>query len=248
MMSNTITLFNIPIQNISMQDALNEMMECLQKEGSRTVFFVNAHCVNISHRDETYLNLLQTADYVFADGVGMQLASRWLGKPLVDNVNGTDMYPQLCPRLAEKKASLYLLGAKPGIAEQMAHLAKQSHPGIKIAGYHHGYFDKNEEEQIIDQINENYPDILLVAMGVPAQEKWIARNAAKINARLIMGVGGLFDFYSGRIPRAPRWMRRTGLEWLYRFYQEPSRLWKRYLWGNIVFIWLIIKWRMKQQR
>ncbi len=246
MMSNTITLFNIPIQNISMQDALNEMMESLEKGERKTVFFVNAHCVNISNGDQTYLTLLQTADYVFADGVGMQLASRWLGKPLVDNVNGTDMYPLLCPRLAKKRARVYLLGAKPGIAEQMAHLAKQNHPSINIAGFHHGYFDEDEKEQIIMQINENNPDILLVAMGVPAQEKWIARNASKINARVIMGVGGLFDFYSGRIPRAPRWMRRTGLEWLYRLYQEPSRLWKRYLWGNIVFIWLTIKWRMKQ--
>jgi N-acetylglucosaminyldiphosphoundecaprenol N-acetyl-beta-D-mannosaminyltransferase len=152
--------------------------------------------------------------------------------------------------MSEKKSySLFLFGAKPGIAEKMKKKLEGKFPELKIGGVRNGFFDwKKDTRAIVDEINASQANILLVAFGVPLQERWIYENAPKLKPEVIMGVGGLFDFYSGEMNRAPKWMREVGLEWLYRLMKEPKRMWKRYIIGNPLFLYRVYKWKNKKNR
>lgn len=204
----------------------------------KRVVFVNAHVVNSAWRDASYWETVADADMRLADGSGLAIAARLAGTPLPDNVNGTDMLPLLCREATVRGQRIFLLGGVPGAAERTAHtMAAHGGPGT-IAGHHHGYFahDSAEEAEVIARINASGASILLVGFGVPVQDTWIARNAARLDARVLIGVGGLFDFYSGRVSRAPMLLRKLGLEWTWRLAQEPQRMWRRYIIGNVVFL------------
>lgn len=233
---DAIKLFDIPIQNVSLEEATKQIVQQADVTGLTSACFVNAHCVNIAASDKEYLRVLQQASLVYADGVGMQIAARWASTPLVDNVNGTDIFPLLCESLQVTQHRLFLLGGAQGVAKEMKFKLETQYPKLPIVGVQDGFFDEQDAPQIIQAIKETKTDILLVAMGVPEQEKWIANHAAQTGARVAIGVGGLFNFYSGRMPRAPKWMRTCGLEWLHRMLKEPGRLWKRYLIGNTIFL------------
>jgi N-acetylglucosaminyldiphosphoundecaprenol N-acetyl-beta-D-mannosaminyltransferase len=185
---------------------------------------------------------LQNEALLFADGIGMRMASKLAGFSLKANVNGTDLFPFICRDAATSQIKLALLGARPGIAQRCADNMQKQFPGLNVVWIHDGYFDRNNEENIIQAINESGAQILFVAMGVPMQELWIANNADKLNVPVILGVGALFDFYSGAVPRAPLRMRKLGLEWLFRFILEPRRMFARYIIGNQIFI-IRILWR-----
>lgn len=226
----------LPIDDVTMEQAVEAMMERLAT-GTRTrLYFVNADCVNVAHRDPEYRAVVRRGDLVFADGSGMRLAGRILGTPVADNVNGTDFFPRMCARLEGSGQRVFLLGGRPGVAEKVRAWAAVQHPGLEICGTHHGYFDRADSGRIADEIRRSDADVLLVAFGAPAQERWIDEHLEATGATVGMGVGGLFDFFSGNVPRAPLWMRRAGVEWIYRFWQEPQRLWKRYWIGNFVFV------------
>ena len=157
------------------------------------------------------------------------------------------MLPFLCSLAEENKFSIFLLGGKPGIPEKMRENLLLKYPDLNIVGVHHGFFDRETEEgYIIDEINKASADILLVAFGAPTQEKWIYNHRKQLKPQILMGVGGLFDFFSGNIPRAPKWMREMGFEWIFRLLQEPKRMWKRYIIGNPVFIFRVFRWKFKQ--
>ena len=143
---------------------------------------------------------------------------------------------------------IYLLGARPGVCEDMVAKLATEFPNLTVSGYHHGYITPEEEATVLDGINRSGAGILLVAMGVPGQELWIDRNYDKLEIPVPMGVGGLFDFMSGRMPRAPLWMREIGMEWAYRLYQEPRRMWRRYIIGNVVFLWYLMRYVSEQKR
>lgn len=240
-----IKLLDIPIQNILLEQAVDNILDDLRSHHTSTIYFINAHCVNIAATDHEYREIVIHNHCNYADGIGMKLAANFFGISLVDNVNGTDLFPLLCRALQESGYSVYLLGAAPERLRNLVQNLKQDYPSLRIAGYHHGYFSHNENQQVIEQIRSCEPDVLLAAMGVPIQEKWIHIYSPQLGVPVMMGVGGLFDFYSGAIPRAPQWMRRIGLEWLYRFYQEPSRLWRRYLIGNMMFLMRVIYQRIR---
>ncbi len=198
--------------------------------------FLNAHCANVSRADWRYRLALKTCDGLFPDGAGVELAARLEGRKLSANLNGTDLFHPLCAAMAKAGLSLYLLGGRPGIAKRAAERARKAHPGLRIAGSQSGYFAPNAEASVIDAINASKADIVMVAFGVPDQDVWLARVAPRLTAPVTLGVGGLFDFISGRIPRAPKWMRQNGLEWVYRLAREPGRLWRRYVIGNAGFM------------
>ena len=199
--------------------------------------FANADCLNIAYKNARYADILNRADAVWADGVGIAISARLMHTPVHGNVNGTDMLPLLCRR----GWSLYLFGAAPGVAEKARERLLAEFPNAKIAGADHGFCKTPEEESaVIGRINAAKPDILLVAMGVPKQEEWIVSHRAQLNCGIAIGVGGLFDFASGRIPRAPMWMRKLKIEWTYRLYNEPVRLFRRYVIGNPLFIWRVV--------
>lgn len=243
-MANTtpqVTILGIPIHNISMAEALDTILEWLQDEQTRQVCFVNADCANISCKDTGYLEVLKKADLCLADGMGLHLAGKMLNQPIVDNVNGTDMFPLLCERLSKTDTRLYLLGALPGVADEVVEWIGARFPQLVICGTRHGYFQPDEEQEIIQEINASGADLLLVAFGAPKQDVWIHRHAKEMGVKVAIGVGGLFDFYSGRHARAPQWMRNIGIEWMHRLMLEPRRLWKRYLVGNVVFLARVVK-------
>ncbi len=237
-------LLGLDIHNITMDQALSIMKSHLHAAEQCRVFFVNPDCLNKMISDRQYFSILQQGEYVFPDGIGLTIAGKILGTPLKENINGTDMLPYLCDMAAAEGHSVFLLGGRPGIAEKAAeNIARTS--GVRIAGYAHGYFDHQTESQaMVDAINRSGASILLVAFGAPLQEKWITQYRLQLEPQVLMGVGGLFDFYSGTIQRAPRWMREIGLEWVYRILQEPERMWKRYVIGNPLFLYRIIKWKL----
>jgi N-acetylglucosaminyldiphosphoundecaprenol N-acetyl-beta-D-mannosaminyltransferase len=236
-----LDFFGIPIVNTTMPEAVDWIgRRAIARERS-LMAFVNPDCLNIAYRDAAYRRILLDADRVLPDGIGIHIGCRMLGVALQANVNGTDLFPLLCARAERDGLGLFLLGARPGIADAVATNMQAQFPGLRIAGVQDGYFDPAEEDAVIARINASGADILLVAFGVPRQETWLARHHERLSPAVRMGVGGLFDFYSGRIPRAPMWMREIGLEWSWRLIQEPGRMWRRYVIGNPLFLFRV--WR-----
>ncbi len=247
-MDQQLCIAGLEINVGSWNGSLDQVMSSLQR-GPVRVYFVNAHCVNVAQQDPLYHTAVQSAEFAFNDGAGIEIASHILGQSIGDNLEGTDWIPALFDRIqaAGKPVQIYLLGARMPVVEAAAQLIPSQWPMIKVAGYHHGYFD--EEEAILTHIERAQPDILLVAMGVPKQELFIHRNweeLKKQNIKLALAGGAVLDFLTRAVPRAPLWMRKSRVEWAYRLWNEPLRLWRRYLWGNIKFFYLVIKQRLNR--
>ena len=244
----TVTMFGLNVSNTTMDEAIDWIVRRAQRRQKSQLNFVNAHCINTASRDLDYQRVLRASDSLLPDGSGIRLAMRMQGTALIENLNGTDLFPRLCGVAVKHGLSLFLLGAAPGVARQTAENMQRRYPGLRIAGTHDGFFDARHEEGVIDQINHSRADILLVAMGVPRQELWLARNRDRLLTSVDMGVGGLFDFYAGRISRAPAWLRRLGMEWTWRLLQEPTRLWRRYVLGNPEFVLRALLDSLRQRR
>lgn len=210
------------------------------RERPATVLNVNAHALNLVRREEGLRRALAEADVVFADGFGVVLAARLAGGRLPGRITYADWAWNLA-RLAEAEGlSVFLLGARPGVAERAAGRLLGACPKLRVAGTHHGYFDRRpesrENREVLERIREAAPDLLLVGLGMPAQEDWISRNRDRIEARVALSCGAAFDYVSGELRRGPVFLRENGFEWLARLLIEPGRLWRRYLLGNPVFL------------
>jgi N-acetylglucosaminyldiphosphoundecaprenol N-acetyl-beta-D-mannosaminyltransferase len=217
-------------------------------QGVRTqVFFVNAHCINQAASHPGYASLLSEAPFLFADGVGMAIAARFSGTRLEHNVNGTDLFPLICEAAAAAVVPVAFLGARPGVARACADRMQAMYPGLRVVWTDHGYLDPEQEQGRLHGLNASGARILFVAKGVPAQECWIAEHAERLAAPVVLGVGALFDFYSGNVPRAPRVVRDLRGEWVYRLLLEPRRMSRRYLLGNPTFIARMLIWRSLSQ-
>ncbi len=244
--SRVVRHLGIQIDNLKMREACDWIAERARgSEPPCQVSFVNAHCMNVSCTDAQYREVVRSSALVLADGIGMKLAGKLLRQPVVQNVNGTDLFPLLCKQLGEQGSSIFLLGGKPGVPEEVEGWIRNHYPACNVVGTHHGYVSGEEEAGVAEQIRQSGASVLLVAMGVPAQEKWIARNLDRTGAAVAIGAGGLFDFYSNRIPRAPQWLREMGLEWAYRLRCEPRRMWRRYIVGNVLFLARVLRERRK---
>lgn len=233
---STASLFDLTMANGSLDYVATKIVDAAANDDRNIVQFVNAHCINISRADEQYRNCLEDADILLPDGSGLRLAATLAGSGNIDNLNGTDLFPHICKAAARAKQSIFLLGGNPGVASATAQNMRKRFPGLCFAGTQNGYYSDVTDQQVIDMINGSGASILMVGMGVPIQEKWIAKYRDQITVPVIMGVGGLFDYYSNTIPRAPQILRDMGLEWCWRFAMEPRRLAKRYLWGNLHFV------------
>ncbi len=201
-----------------------------------TINFLNAHCINVQKRDPEYRAALRQSDLLLPDGVGVEIAAKLSGQALGENLNGTDLFPEICREAQKEGVGIFFLGGGPGVAAGAARWATDRHPALRVAGTQDGFFGKEEEDALIERINASFAGIVLVGMGVPLQETWIARNRHRLNAPVVMGVGGLFDFFSGRIARAPKAVRALKSEWVWRLAIEPRRMAKRYLLGNVTFL------------
>lgn len=181
----------------------------------------NPEIVLHSREDAAYAAAVNGADLVLADGVGDLYAARLLKTPLPERVAGSDLTPRLLSRLAERGGSVFLYGARPGVAERAGEALRSAYPGLRIAGTENGYI--SDETALFTALDKEQPDLLLLGLGVPRQELWMAQNRQRTNAVMI-GVGGLLDVFAGDIPRAPEAWQRLGLEWLYRLLREPRRI------------------------
>lgn len=230
-----VPVLGLDLWSTTRDAAADWLIDRARRRHKTRVAFMNAHCFNVARRDESYRAELGGMTRLFPDGSGVAAAARMKGRRFEANLNGTDLYPELCRRAAEAGLKVFLLGARPGVADRMAEAAEAQWPGL-IAGTHHGYLRYTAVGDIAAEINESGADIVLVAMGVPMQEHWIARYAKLLRAPVVLGVGGLFDFMAGEIPRAPMALRTGGLEWTWRLAQEPRRMWRRYILGNPAFL------------
>ena len=235
-----VPLLGIEIDNLSNDQALEKIMTFAGTRENKQVSFVNAHCANVAQTDARYLHTLNSSELCLADGSGVKLGAAMKGYRILENVNGTDLFPRILFRLQESGGKLSLLGAKPGIVDLVAEYIERTYPGVRIGVVQHGYFSEDEEESIIQSVANSDSGILLVAFGVPKQDLWLAHHLPRLNLGVGIGVGGLFDFYSGTIPRAPSWLRSLGMEWAFRLCQEPQRLWRRYLIGNFLFLYRVM--------
>ncbi len=231
-----LELFGLKIHNHTLADAVH--WATTPHPQTETAVFVNVNSVNLGYHDNALVNAINDADRVFADGSGVRIGAKRLGVTLRDNVNGTDLAEPLCKRAAELGQGVFLLGGKPGVASRAARALHKAFPKLVISGTQHGYFDRNGEEnqQLIDRINASGAAIVLVAFGSPLQEDWVARHRHDLQANSVLAVGGLLDFLSGNIPRAPGWMRARGIEWVWRLLQEPRAKFSRYVVGNPLYL------------
>lgn len=238
-MASRVTFLNTAFDCMPQAEAVQTVLEHLLERRGKRIFYANAHTMVTASQDTGLNQALQRCDLLLADGSGVRWGSALLGAPLTYNLNGTDLVPALCRAGSERQLSVYLLGGQPGVAQEAARNLQAACPGLIIAGAQHGYFTPEELPEVLENIRQARPHLLLVAMGVPKQEIWIDQYADQLPGISCMGVGGLFDFLAKRVRRAPRLVRAVGMEWSWRLLMEPNRLWKRYLIGNLRFIRLV---------
>jgi len=217
---------------------------------TRVVYFVNAHTLNLACEDAPYRSVLGTADVVYGDGTGVRWAARMLhGARLADNVNGTDFIPALFAAQAHHGYRYYVLGGTEEQNQRAAAHASRTFHGWTLAGHHHGYLDAAASARVVEAINDAKPQLLLVGMGNPGQERWLHAHRLQLRVPLCVGVGGLFTYWSGHIDRAPAWTRRIGFEWVHLLLRQPEKG-RRYLLGNPLFLARVAarRWQSRADR
>lgn len=239
-------IMGIRVAALGWSEALAQLTETLEQNGPQRIFnFLNANNANLAMRDHRYRECLANSE-VLPDGVGVEMASRTLhGMPFPANLNGTDFVPALLV-YAERPLKIALIGAKPENLAAAMDKFKSATPWHTFFAVSDGYFNKADSSQILEKLLAIDPDITLVAMGTPEQEIWIDSNIRPGHGRIVFGVGALFDFVSGAVPRAPQAVRNWRLEWVWRLIQEPSRLWYRYIVGNPVFLFHLFRYKFQR--
>jgi N-acetylglucosaminyldiphosphoundecaprenol N-acetyl-beta-D-mannosaminyltransferase len=241
--ASRLAVLGVTITDVTMSEAVEIVhgMLCCRDGRARSVYFVNAHSLNTATVDRTYRDVLNSSDIVFGDGTGVRWAARLRGIRLRDNVNGTDLVPALLTSTAGLGYRYFLLGTDEESIRQAADHAMAAFPGWTLAGYHHGYLRNAElDARAVDCINRARPDLLLVGMGNPLQERWIDAHRKQLSVPVCMGVGGLFQYWAGTLRRAPQWLRGRGFEWLGILAQQPKKA-SRYLVGNPLFLARILR-------
>jgi len=219
-----VDVLGMPVDCLTMEQATSQVCHAWQGDKVFHVVTANAEMIYTSMHDPELAEIIRSAQLVTADGAGVVKASRLLGCPAPERVAGYDLMLKCLEKAARNNAPVYLLGAHPDVLNQARQRAEKLFPGLSVAGARDGYFKEEEQKQILEEICACGPALLLVAMGVPRQEKWIYEHKEKLPPCAVIGVGGSFDVLAGKSRRAPLWMQRAGLEWLYRVYREPRRL------------------------
>jgi N-acetylglucosaminyldiphosphoundecaprenol N-acetyl-beta-D-mannosaminyltransferase len=237
--ATSVRILGVRVMDETMEGAIDRARSAMDSAGPSSLFFVNAHTLNLATADPTYRRLLNEAEMVFGDGTGVRWAARPRGVEMKANVNGTDLVPALLARA--DGARCYLLGNRSEVVERAAEHVRRTYPDVAVVGCHHGFLDEEASARLVETINGLDVDLLLVGMGNPHQEQWIARHRPRLRARLCVGVGGLFNYLADEIDRAPLWMRRAGIEWMHVLRRHPWKL-RRYLLGNPLFLARMLLW------
>lgn len=244
-MNSKLNFYNIYIDSLDYQDAKTLIERFLEEGKLKTIFFLNAHYFNLAQQDKVYLDVLNSSELLLNDGIGVKLGAMLKGVSFKSNMAGTDFIPFILNWFCSKKGKkVFFLGGKPGVVDKVV----DKNSDLNIGGYHHGYFCEEENNKIIGLINSSNSDFLVIGMGSPKQEKWIHDNKGKIqNVKVCICGGAILDFMSGSVPRAPKLIRKIGLEWLFRLSIEPKRLFARYVIGNFIFLQHVLKHRYRIQ-
>lgn len=242
-----IQILNTTVDNLSMQETLALVQEKIQNKEQVHHVVVNAGKIAAMHKDLELRKSVNESHIINADGQAVVWASRFLGKPIKERVAGIDLMAKLVEMAHRNKNKIFLFGAKEEVVKEVVDKYSNIYSPDIIAGYRNGYFSPSEEKEIAQQIADSGTQMLFVAISSPIKENFLYKHRDILkNVNLIMGVGGSFDVVAGKTKRAPLWMQNAGLEWFYRFLQEPKRMWKRYLVGNSKFIYLVMKERFSK--
>jgi N-acetylglucosaminyldiphosphoundecaprenol N-acetyl-beta-D-mannosaminyltransferase len=247
MMVDTVRrdLFGVEIDALDMAHTVDRIMSLIDQRVKVQHVALNAAKVVMVSKDAKLRAVIRACPVVNADGQSVVVASRLLRKPLPERVAGIDLFAELVKRSAENGRSVYFLGARDDVLEEMLRRFRIQYPTLRVAGFRNGYW--SDDAAVIQQVRAAQPDLLFLAIPSPRKEFWLAEHLPALGVPFAMGVGGSFDVLAGKVKRAPKWVQRIGCEWVYRLVQEPRRMWKRYLVGNTAFMWLTLKelWRTR---
>ncbi len=236
-MTEKVEILGVQVDSLTMRQAVEEVEKLIALKKNSIVATANAEMLMMATGDAELKKILNSAELVVPDGAGTVWAAHHLGKKMPERVAGFDLVQELMKIAPSKSIKFFLFGSAPGVAEKAKAKAEELYPGIKIVGTRNGYFKSEDEAEIISQIKNSAPDILLAALGVPKQEKWLAAHKKELNVPVSIGVGGTFDVMAGNVKRAPLWMQKAKLEWLFRALLQPSRA------GRLValpkFVWKV---------
>ena len=218
----TVDILGIRVHKVDMPTTLDVIREFVASGIPHMIVTADASSIARAQSDEPFKDLINSADLVTPDGIGVLWGAEKLGTPLIERVSGVEIAEQMCKLSAESGFSIYFLGAAPGVAELAAQKMTEKYPGLKVAGTHDGYFQPSQDAEIVAEVKASGAQALLVAMGIPRQEKLIHDNMDKLGVSVAMGVGGSFDVFSGKVRRAPKFVQKLKIEWAYRFLQNPK--------------------------
>ncbi len=242
-----IKFMNTNIDNLTMAETLHEIDKLIQKKNCSYVVTPNVDHIVRLEKDEELQKVYKNASLILTDGKPLIWISKWYKTPIKEKISGSDLFPRVCQLAANKNYTMYLLGAAEGVADTAARNLMKKYPGLNIVGTYSPPFgfEKNEQEmnKIKTQIQDVHPDILIVGLGCPKQEKFMYYHCKELGVPISFGLGASIDFEAGNIKRAPKWMSNHGLEWLYRFSKEPKRLFKRYFVDDLKIIQVARKYR-----
>lgn len=222
-------ILDVPVDFVDKNEAMDIFQGLMKTEECSLIVTPNSEIVVNASKNKKLQQLISQADLIIPDGIGLVYASKIIGKPLKERVTGIDFLESIIAYLEKTDQSIFFLGSKPAneerksVAELASEKIKEKYPGLKVAGTHHGYFKEPDEEAIVKEINGSGADFLCVALGSPKQETFIDNHKASLNVKAAIGVGGSLDVWAGTLKRAPEFYQKNGLEWLYRFVQEPAR-------------------------
>ena len=240
-------LLNTYVNNVNMDEAIQAIEDMIASEKKSYIVAINVDVVMKIENDSYLKDITDKADMVLVDGKPLEWIAKWHKRPIKAKISGSDLVPLLCERAAEKGYSIFIIGGKEGIAEKAKQNLERNLPGIRIVGTYAPPFGFEKDEKELNRINETissaHPDILIVCFGCPKQEKWIYENYQKYDAKVSVCAGATVDFLAGNVNRAPKWMSDHGLEWFYRFLQEPKRMFKRYFIDDVKILKLIRKYK-----
>jgi N-acetylglucosaminyldiphosphoundecaprenol N-acetyl-beta-D-mannosaminyltransferase len=240
-MSERITMMGCEIDNLTMEQTLQKIDGFIQSGLPHQHVVVNVDKLVKASHDAELRRIINDCALVNVDGMPVVWASRLLGKPLKERVAGVDLFEALMQRSARTGWRVFLLGAREEVVSEVKRQYELKYPGLTVAGYRNGYWKPEEEEGVVEQIRAAKADLLFVAISSPKKEHFLGQYQAHMKVPFAMGVGGTFDVAVGRVKRAPLWMQRNGLEWFYRFLQEPRRMFRRYFIEDMAFVWLFLK-------
>lgn len=235
-----VQFLGCPLDPIDMGEAVERCLALIEKPGTAMQVSINAAKLVACDRDPGLASFIAEADLVNADGQAVVWGARLLGHAVPERVAGIDLMHQLIAAAEQLELGVYIVGGREPVLEAALARISSLHPMVRIAGAEHGYYSDGEQDEVVERINSSGAAILFLAMSSPRKEDFLARNRDLLNVSLAMGVGGAIDVLAGETRRAPLWMQRAGVEWLYRVIQEPRRMWRRYLIGNLRFIRLVL--------